>query len=213
MTERCNQTKKPVIGLTGTIGSGKTTVAGMLNDLGCAVIHADSLAHRVLEEDAGKEYLLTQFGSGVLDESGKVDRKRVADIVFSDPAKIRVLESFVHPEVIRRQAALVENLRADPSVRALVLEVPLLVESGLIRSCNWVILVDADISIRLERVARTRGWSREELVRREKFFFSIYLKRSLVDAIVYNNSTIEMCRQQVDLIYSRIISSVSCQLA
>ncbi|MFA5865917.1 MAG: dephospho-CoA kinase [Phycisphaerae bacterium] len=207
------QPKKPVIGLTGSIGAGKTLVAGILSELGCSVIHADELAHQILQEEAAKDFLRKNFGSEVFDSQGQADRRKIADIVFADSEKIRRLEGFIHPEVLSRQDRLIERFRADARVRAIVLEVPLLIESGLKHLCDWVIVVDTDLAIRQFRVGETRNWSREELARREKFFFSIYLKRSLADGIVYNNSTIEDCRQQVESIYSRIISSVSCQLA
>ncbi len=209
-TTRCH---KPVIGLTGPIGAGKTLAADILEGIGCAVIHADELAHQILQEEATRAYLEKHFGSEVIDEQGRVNRPKIADIVFADPVKIKILEGFIHPEVMRRQDVLIARYREDPKVKAIVLDVPLLIESGLKHRCDWVILVDADLAIRQSRVGQGRGWSKEELVRREKFFFSIYLKRSVADAIVYNNSTIDACRQQVENIFSRIISSVSCQLA
>jgi dephospho-CoA kinase len=213
MASECTRSKKTVIGLTGPIGAGKTTVANLLGEFGCAVIHADELAHRILEEDGTKSFLIASFGPGVIGADGRVDRAHVAAAVFGDREKIRRLEEYIHPEVIRRQEALVARLQEDPAVRVIVLDVPLLIESGLKRRCDWVILVDADLPVRQRRVREYRGWSTDELARREKFFFSIYLKRSVADAIVYNNSTIDACRQQVEMIYSRIISSVPCQFA
>jgi dephospho-CoA kinase len=205
--------KKPIIGLTGTIGAGKTEVGKILADLGCAVISADALAHQILEEAPAKEFITNNFGPGVLDADGRVNRKKIGELVFSDAAKLRLLEGFIHPEVKRRQAVLIDGFQADSEKKAIVLDVPLLIESGLKHLCDWVILVDADREIRQKRVGQSRGWSKEELARREKFFYSICLKRSVADAIVYNNSTIEACRQQVETILSRIISSVPCQLA
>jgi dephospho-CoA kinase len=213
MTEECKKPGKPIIGLTGSIGAGKTEVARILVDLGCAVIHADALAHQILEEEPTKDFLRKNFGPQVIRPDGQADRQKIADLVFTDRAKIRLLEDFIHPEVKQRQEALIAKFMADSGVKAVVLDVPLLIESGLKHSCDWVILVDADREIRQKRVGQSRGWSEEELARREKFFYSIYLKRSVADAIVYNNTTIDACRQQVEMILSRIISSVPCQLA
>jgi dephospho-CoA kinase len=211
MMDEWKKSRKPIIGLTGAIGAGKTEVARILADLGCAVIQADVLAHQVLEEEAGKEFLRKNFGAEVLRPDGSVDRPKIADLVFADRAKIRLLEDFIHPEVKRRQEALIGRFQAESGVKAV--DVPLLIESGLKPSCDWVILVDADLAIRQKRVGRSRGWSEKELARREKFFYSKYLKRSVADAIVYNNTTFDACRQQVEMILSRIISSVPCQLA
>lgn len=209
----CTAGRKPIIGLTGPIAAGKTTVAGVLARLGCAVIRADELAHQVLEEPATKEFLKRTFGPPAVASTGRVDRGWLAAQVFESREKIRLLESVIHPEVFRRQEDQIACFQADPRITAIVLDVPLLIESGLKHRCDRVILVDADLAERQRRVQETRGWSKEELARREKFFFSIYLKRSVADAIVYNNSTIDACRQQVEIIYSRIISSASCQLA
>jgi dephospho-CoA kinase len=204
-----NEKKKPVIGLTGQIAAGKSLVAGMLGELGCAVIHADLLAHEILAEAETKIFLRDRFGDGVLGPAGEVDRKALADIVFADSARKGELEGFIHPRVIRRQRELVRQYRTDPNCKAVVIEVPLLLETGLKEECDWIIVVEAGLSIRQARVGRNRNWSEKELSRREKFLYSIYLKRSVADAIVYNNSTIDACRQQVEKIFSRILSSVT----
>jgi len=205
--------RKLIIGLTGSIGAGKTLASDMLAQLGCAVIYADKLAHQILQEQATKDFLVNTFGADVLDDQGRPDRKKIADIVFADSAKIKLLEGFIHPKVMQRQEELIARYQNDPAVKAIVLDVPLLIESGLKHRCDVVILIDADLGLRQLRVLRNRGWNSQELARREKFFFSIYLKRSVADAIVYNNSTIDAFRQQVENIFSRIISSVPCQLA
>ena len=203
--------KKIVIGLTGPIGAGKTLVAKILLEFECAVIDADALVHEILQEKTAKDFLRDNFGDKVFDASGRLDRKKMADIVFADPDKIRKLEAFIHPLVIQRQQLLIDKYRQEPAVRAIVLDIPLLIESGLKHLCDIVILVDAELQIRQNRVSIKRNWSPLELARREKFFFSIYLKRSIADAIVNNNSTIEACQKQVERIFSRIISSVPCK--
>ena len=120
-----------MIGLTGPIGAGKTTVANVLAGRGCAVISADELAHEVFEEPGTKEFLNKNFGPAVINGCGRVDRQALADRVFGDREKIRLLEGIIHPEVIRRQEALIARFQAEPEVKAIVLDVPLLIESGL----------------------------------------------------------------------------------
>jgi len=204
--------RKPVIGLTGQIAAGKSLVAGILAELGCAVINADVLAHAILNESETKIFLRERFGGEIFTPTGEVDRKRLGAIVFSDVGRKRELEEFIHPRVIARQRELIEAYQTDEQYKAIVIEVPLLLETGLQAACEWVILVEADLSIRQSRVCKNRNWSEEELSRREKFLYSIYLKRAVADAIVYNNSTIDACRQQVEKIFSRIISSEPARL-
>jgi dephospho-CoA kinase len=211
MTEEKGK-QKPVIGLTGQIAAGKSLVAGIFAELGCAVINADVLAHEILEEVETKKFLRQRFGEDIFTSDGCVDRKRLGTVVFNDADRKKELEGFIHPRVIARQRELIEAYQADDRYKAIVIEVPLLLETGLQAECNWVILVEADLSIRQSRVCKNRNWSEEELSRREKFLYSIYLKRAVADAIVYNNSTIDACRQQVEKIFSRIISSEPSRL-
>ena len=205
-----NPCHKPVIGLTGQIAAGKTLVSGFLADLGCAVIHADRLAHEVLEAPETHHFLKNHFGESIFTPKKTVDRQKLAKIVFDDAEKKHLLESYIHPRVIEQQDRLIAQYRLDPAFKAIVIEVPLLLESGLKDRCDYIILVEADLTIRQVRVARNRGWDEKELSRREKFLYSIYLKRSVADAIIYNNSTFDACRQQVETIFSRLISSVPC---
>jgi dephospho-CoA kinase len=201
---------KPVIGLTGQIAAGKTLVSRFLSELGCAVIHADALAHDVLHSPEMTDFLRTNFGESVFTPEGQVDRRKMGEIVFADPEKKRLLEGYIHPRVIARQDQLIAQYQQDPAFKAIVIEVPLLFESGLKDRCDYIILVEADRPIRQQQVMENRGWDEKELARREKFLYSIYLKRSFADAIIYNNSTFDACRQQVETIFSRIISSVPC---
>jgi len=202
-----NERKKPVIGVTGQIGAGKTLVASMLRDLGCAVIDADDLAHKILSEPQGVAFVREHFGDGCIDRDGKPDRKAIADIVFSDLGQKQQLESYIYPRLNERRELLTAKYQADPAVKAVVLEAPLLIETGLKSLCDRVILVVAGLAVRQERVRAYRSWSGQELIRREKFFLPIHLKQSLADGIVSNSSTPDYCRRQVEEIFSRIISS------
>ncbi len=207
MSSNTENARKPVIGLTGQIGAGKTLVASILADMGCAVIDADVLAREVLNEPEGVEFVRKSFGDKCIDAEGKIDRKAVADVVFSDIEKKNQIESYIYPLLQERRIALTERHEADSSIKAIVVESPLLIETGLKRLCDLVIIVLADSEIRLKRVGIGRSWSRQELLRREKFFLPIHLKCSIADVIVYNNSTIEDCRERVENIFSRVIFS------
>lgn len=199
--------KKPVIGLTGGIGAGKTLVASILTDLGCVAIDADKLARNVLENSDGQRFVRECLGPDVIGPDGVMDRGKIADIIFTDIEKKKLLEEYIHPKVIDLQNELIAKYQENSRYKAIVIDVPLLVETGLQKNCDYVIFVDCDFAIRKNRVIQHRRWNEKELARRERFLFSIYLKRSIADAIVYNSFTIDRCRWQVEQILSRIIPS------
>ncbi len=201
---------KPIIGIIGGIGSGKSLVASILGELGCAVIDADRLAHEILEEPDTKRFLSENLGEDVIKSDNSLDRKKIADIIFSNVEKKKLVESYIHPRVIERQNHLIQKYQSDKRYKAIVIDVPLLLESSLKHICDLVIFVESDFKIRSERVRKSRGWSEEEISRREKFLYPNYLKRSIADVIVYNNSTVDDCKYQVEKIFSRFISSADC---
>ncbi len=202
--------KIPIIGIIGPIGAGKSLVASILKDLGCAVIDADRLAHEILEQPETKKFLSEQFSPEVIRPDNSLDRKKIADIIFSDIEKKRILESYIHPRVIEKQNYLIQQYRSENRHKAIIIDVPLLIESSLKHLCDLIIFVDSDFKIRSERVRESRGWTEQEIYRREKFLFPNYLKRSIADVIVYNNSTVDECKRQVEKIFSRFISSADC---
>src|SRR3990170_2873333 len=119
---------KPVIGLTGGIGAGKSEAARILGELGAGVIDADRLAHEELAAPEVRQSLVAWWGPGVLNGSGQLDRRLIGRIVFADPAQRRRLEELLHPRVRRRSLELVEQMDRDPGWRAMVIDAPLLVE-------------------------------------------------------------------------------------
>ena len=199
---------KPIIGLAGGIGSGKSAVAGILADLGCAVIDADAQVQAELEQPQVIETLVSWWGPEILDPTGRIDRQRVADIAFSDPARQKRLEDLLHARIAVHRDALIDRYRRDPDLRAIVLDAPLLFEAGLDKLCDRVIFVDAPADVRARRVRRSRGWGPEELARREKKQWSLHLKRRRASDIVTNGSGIDALAAQVRAVFSQIISQV-----
>lgn len=173
----------PVIGIAGGIGSGKSRVAKEFADLGCLVIDSDREARAALEREEVKRQLVAWWGDGVLDESGAVARSKVAEIVFSDPEQRKRLEALIHPLVKRSRDELVA---ASPGHRAVVIDAPLLFEAGLDADCDAVVFVDAPRNTRLARVREHRGWSEEELDRREASQLPIAEKRRRSDHVITN---------------------------
>ena len=193
----CRTKHKPIIGLAGGIGAGKSSVASILTELGVGLIDSDAISRAQMSGPEVAETLSRWWGDRVLDEHGGIDRKRVGDIVFEDSAERMRLEQLLHPRVVRERTALVERYEADPAIRAIVLDSPLLFETGLDKQCDVVWFVEAEQEVRAERVATSRRWSPEELGRREKLQKPLDFKRANADYRVVNSSGIDDLRPQV----------------
>lgn len=201
----CSANHKPVIGLLGAPGSGKSLVARQLQQLGCAVIDADEIARQALDEPAVRDQLVTWWGSEVLDAAGKVSRQAVGAIVFKNPEQLAKLEALTHPRVHARRSALRKQFQADPAVKAIVEDCPLLLEKQLEGDCDVLVYVDAPRAVRLQRVKQTRGWSEAELLGREKNQWPLDTKRSRADYVVSNHAAESDTLAQVRSVLSQIL--------
>ena len=195
---------KPIIGLLGAPGSGKSLVARQFGELGCGVIHADAIAKAQLDVEAVRERVVERFGDGVLDGSGCVDRAALGRIVFADRSALDDLQAIVHPGVHAERVRLREDFEADASIVATVEDVPLLLEAGLDQDCDALVFVEASEAVRRARVARHRGWSAQELARREKMQTSLDTKRERADYVINNDADTEATMSQVRRVLSRI---------
>jgi len=180
--------RRPIIGLTGGIGAGKSAVASILEDEGCLVCRSDELARQALRDPVIRRTLVDWWGPEILDPSGEADRRAVAEVVFGDPDERRRLERLTHPWIEARRRRIFE--RAGPEVVALVIDAPLLMEAGLDRECDAIIFVDAPIELRRERVRRDRGWADGELDRREESQLPLDAKRGRADHVIRNDASL-----------------------
>lgn len=200
-----NHAGKPIIGIAGGIGSGKSTVARILADLGCTVADSDAAARAALHDPAVRQQIIQQWGEHILDDAGDIDRSKLANIVFSDPPQRRILESITHPWIEARRE---EQFASAPHhAPALVIDAPLLFEAGLDQQCDAIIFVDAPWETRLQRVQSTRGWDEAELKRREDSQLSLDEKRQRADDIIVNNGDVGELVQQVRRTLNRIVES------
>lgn len=199
---------KPVIGLVGGVGSGKSTVARMFAELGAAVIDSDRLGHEQLQRPEVLSQLRSWWGPQVVTAAGVADRSAISRIVFHDAAELSRLEALLHPLIDQRRKELVADLERDPAIKAVVLDAPKLLEAGLSGVCDRVVFVDSPRDERLRRVAETRGWSEDELNRRENLQFSLDKKRSMSDDVIVNHSDIEALRREVEQVFSAILNKV-----
>lgn len=197
---------KPIIGLVGGIGAGKSSVARVLQSLGAAVIDSDRLAHEELTSPEVIATLRDWWGDKVC-RSDHVDRRALASIVFNDPAELGRLEKLLYPRIHCLRERLVAGYNADRMVRAIVLDAPKLYEAGLGDYCDAVIFVEADWSDRVRRVAASRGWSEEELKRRENLQNSLDTKRTNADYVVINHSSLDQLRTDVERIFYSVLAA------
>ena len=193
----------PVIGVAGAIASGKSTVSAMLASLGCLVLDADKQAKALLDTPEVRDTIARWWGGSVLADDGSVDRAAVAGIVFKDDEQRRRLESILHPGVIAQQKEVIAN--ADPEkTPAIVLDVPLLFETGMDGQCDSVIFVDAPKAVRLARVQATRGWDEAELSRRQASQWPLERKKARSDFAVMNEGDQADLEKQVREVFERI---------
>jgi dephospho-CoA kinase len=193
-----------MVGLTGGIGAGKSAVATRLAELGAVVIDADQLARAVVAPGTeGLAEVVATFGAGVLDADGALDRPALGRLVFGDEEARRRLESIIHPRVRARTAELAGSAAPDAIV---VNDVPLLVESGLAGGFDVVIVVLADETERVKRLARDRGMSEAEARSRMAAQASDEQRRAVADVVLTNDGTLEQLREQVDALwYDRLL--------
>ncbi len=196
----CNK-KKPIIGILGGICSGKSTVAAEFAKLGCKVVDADKIAHELLDEPAIKEQVVGFFGEGVLDSTRRIDRKKLADIVFSDRQRWSQLNSIMHPEILARTEKLISQYNQAPLVKAIVLDMPLLAEVGWLKRCDKTLFIDCEEQLRVARARKRCYFEENELRNRENFQISLDKKAGLADNVIDNNSVFSVLVKQVADIY------------
>jgi dephospho-CoA kinase len=195
------------VGLTGGVGSGKSTVSAMLDELGAVVIDADKLAREVVEKDTpGLAAVVDAFGPQLLTPDGDLDRPAMGAIVFADEAKRRVLEGIVHPLVFDRIVALEESATEDDLV---VHDIPLLAESGRADTFDAVIVVDVPDEIRIERMVRDRGWTRADAESRINAQASREDRLAIATHVIDNSGTLEELRDRVAEVYKELTASGS----
>lgn len=190
-----------VLGLTGTFGSGKTTVAGLMREQGARVIDADELAREVVEPGRpAYEAVVREFGREVLGEDGRLDRKVLAERVFADPERLARLNAIIHPAVRAVEMRLLEAYRASPLV---VLDVPLLYEVGLDRQVDRVVVVSISERERFARL-KHRGFSEREVIARLGRQMAQARKLLRADYVIDNSGPPEATRQQVTILMDQL---------
>ncbi|NJQ06193.1 dephospho-CoA kinase [Streptomyces lonarensis] len=175
------------VGLTGGIGSGKSTVVRLLAGHGAVVVDADVVAREVVAPGSpGLAAVAAEFGAGVLAADGSLDRPALAEVVFNDPERLAALNAIVHPLVAERSAALQAAAPADSVV---VHDVPLLTENGLAGRYDLVVVVDVPEELQLDRLTRLRGMTPQEARGRMAAQAERGERLAVADVVVPNTGT------------------------
>lgn len=189
------------IGITGIIGSGKTTVSNLLRKKGFNVLDLDALAKRALEKKEVLEKIKDVFGEDVI-VNGRISPERLKDIVFTDKDRLKQLEGIVHPEVIKEISLQGEILRSRGE-GSMIIDGPLIFEKGLHRELDKIIVVSAKQGLIRERLKK-RGMDEKDIEARTSFQIPLEEKEKLADYVIHNNGTEKDLQKEVDLLIKRI---------
>jgi dephospho-CoA kinase len=199
------------IGLTGGIASGKSVAAARLKERGAVLVDADALARDVVEPGTeGLERIVAEFGGGVLDQDGRLDRPKLGALVFGNPERLAVLNGIVHPLVRSRAAAIVAAAHDDAVV---VQDIPLLVETGQGSDFHLVVVVDAPEDIRLQRMLDHRGMTEEAARSRMAAQASREDRLAAADVVLHNSGSLQDLVDQVDRLWDQRLVSFAGNLA
>ncbi|MFN4905261.1 MAG: dephospho-CoA kinase [Planctomycetota bacterium] len=198
-----------VIGITGGIASGKSEVTRILETLGAVVIRADKIGHEVLELPEIQNLLIRQFGQSVFSQTTRtIDRKKVAELVFgASPqalARRRMLEAITHRPIRAEIRKQLDQLLNEKKADAIVLDIPLLLESQWDRICDAVWFIDAPEEIRLQR-ALDRGWTQEHFRAREASQWSLADKLAKSSCVISNVGTLEELKENLARELQRLV--------
>ena len=199
--------RKPIIGILGGIGSGKSTVAGAFGRLGCRVIDADKLSHKLLDKKKIKDRIVSCFGRDVVGRNGKIDRRKLAEAAFSSRKNAAKLNKIIHQDVLERTKQLINQYNQLKRVKVIVLDIPLLAEIGWDKKCDKLVFVDCSRPQRLKRARKMGIFNARQLKNRENFQFSLDRKIKIADNIIDNNTDYPSMRRQVKEIFTNIVES------
>jgi len=197
--------KSILVGLTGGIATGKSTVAAMLEELGVPMIDFDMLARRVVEPDREAwQEIVAYFGEQVLLGNRTLDRRQIAEIVFTDPEKRKKLEGFTHPRVREEFVAELRAMRESDPEAIIQAVVPLLIESELQRFFDYIVVVYAPLDVQMARLMERDGLDLQAAEARLRAQLPIDEKAEHADTVIDNSGTLDETRRQVEELWHRL---------
>ncbi|MFH1355348.1 MAG: dephospho-CoA kinase [Candidatus Omnitrophota bacterium] len=193
---------KLVLGITGSFGSGKSTVAGLFASCQAKIIDADKIAHSVIKRGSrAYKRIYFVFGKEILGKNKEIDRKRLAAVAFRNKKSIKELNFIVHPEVIRIIKLKIKNIKSG----TVVLDAPLLIEAGLKKLVDKLIVVKITRGVQIRRIQSKTHLSRSQILERIKYQISLSKKVGLADFIIDNSGSLEKTEKQVENLIRRLL--------
>ncbi|MCU0651662.1 MAG: dephospho-CoA kinase [Candidatus Omnitrophica bacterium] len=193
--------KKIIIGVTGSFGSGKSTVSSMLASCGAFVVDADKISHELIKPGSVVyKKIIKSFGKDILAVGGSIDRKKLAAIVFSKAPLLKKLNSLIHPVIIRRMKQEIKKAKQQ----IIVLDAPLLIEAGLKKVVDKLVVVKIKKNEQIQRLRNKAGLRRDDILKRIKAQVSLSDKVRLADFVIDNSGSIGKTKKQVKNIWRKL---------
>jgi len=198
------------VGLTGSIGVGKSFVAGVLAELGCHLLDADVTAREVVAPTSvALEKVVAEFGADVLQSNGALDRTKLGNLVFSDPGRRATLNSILHPYIIARQDELMREWEAVSPNGIAVVDAALMIESGGYKRFDKLIVVHCRPEIQIQRVMSRNNFSREEAEQRIAAQMSQDEKKKFADYLIDTSDGFDDTRRQTEKVYAALLQDLN----
>lgn len=200
-----------IIGLTGGIATGKSTAAKYLQKKDVKIIDADQISHQITKKGKkGWQLVVEEFGYDVLKSNGELNRKKLGEIIFSNPEKRKKLESLLHPLIIYKMKEQAHQYLESEEI--VVFMAPLLYEAGLARFCNQIWVIASSKEEQISRLKARNGLNRKEALQRIKSQMSLSQKKRQADIIIENNSTIAELKSKLDFYWKKVLKGVDVKL-
>jgi dephospho-CoA kinase len=194
-----------VVGLTGGIATGKSTVAGILKAAGAMIIDADDIARKVVKKDTpAYKQVVGAFGPAILQPDDEIDRKKLGDIVFNDTSQKEILNAIIHPRVMKETERQLNRISEDQPDALVIVDVPLLFETNMQADFREVILVYAPEYLQLERLMARNAFSEAEAIARIRAQMPIEAKRKLADFVIDNSGNLDATRKEALKLYRQL---------
>jgi len=192
------------VGVTGSFGSGKTTVTKMLASHGAKVLNADTITHQLLKRRGPCFTLIVRkFGKKILTK-GRINRRTLGRIVFEDTKKLKSLERIIHPYVVGEIKSQLRQLAQNQHCHVVAVDVPLLFETGLDRLLDKVIVVKTKRTLQIQRLRKRTGLSRRDIMKRIEVQIPIRHKMRLADFVIDNSGSLSQTQSQVQRLWRNI---------
>lgn len=194
------------IGLTGGIGAGKSSVSKLFQEWGTYVFDADSVAKEILEENqTAQNEIISEFGTDILNKKNKIEKAKLARIAFQDENSQLRLNTIIHPYIFSEIDKEFDKISQDGNCKLFCVDAALIYESGADTHMDYVIVVISNLKLRIERVMKRGGLTREELLKRIELQWTDDEKVSMADFVIHNNGSEKDLRQECEEVYEKIV--------